>query len=149
MIKGRFDLTELKRDWTDNTNIRICMEIGTEENYKNQVESIRWYKNGDTNSFFEVQSLIDKSVNYNDPDRAIAGQFCKKAISDVSFENLGYSGVETAEQTYDRDAKKISIAWTRPFDVSSDNSLTLEAGKSYNVFITWVTANKDGSKFNS
>ena len=42
-----------------------------------------------------------------------------------------------------------SIGWTRPFDVSADNSLTLEAGKNYKVFITWVTANKDGSKFQS
>ena len=96
MIRGKFELTELKRDWTDETNIRICMEIGSEDNYKNQVESIRWYRNGGVGSYWEVQSLIDKTVNYNDPARAIAGQFCKKAISDVAFENLGYSGVETS-----------------------------------------------------
>ena len=111
------------------------------------MESIRWYRNGGVGSYWEVQSLIDKTVNYNDPTRAIAGQFCKKAISDVAFENLGYSGVETSQATYDRDAKVASIAWTRPFDVSADNSLTLEPGKNYKVFITWVTANKDGSKY--
>ena len=79
------------------------------------------------------------------------GSFCKKSIYDVSFENDGFSGVETAEGTYDRDAKKTSITWTRPLDVSADESLTLQADTSYNVFLTWVTANKDedASKFNS
>ena len=49
----------------------------------------------------------------------------------MAFENLGYSGVETSQATYDIETKEASIAWTRPFDVSADNSLTLEAGKSY------------------
>ena len=94
-----------------------------------------------------IPATVYPMANYNDPDRAIAGQFCKKAISDVAFENVGYSGVQTSTSTYDIDVKEASIAWTRPFDVSAENSLTLEAGKSYKVFITWVSANKDGSKF--
>ena len=112
------------------------------------MESVRWYRDGGLNSYWSVQSLIDKNM---DQQIRFYGSFCKKSIYDVSFENDGFSGVETAEGTYDRDAKKTSITWTRPLDVSADESLTLQADTSYNVFLTWVTANKDedASKFNS
>ena len=72
--------------------------------------------------------------------RRVFGQFCKKNILDVAFDNTGISGIKPGPNTIDYEAMEATLEWTRPFDVSADGSLALDTDTKYYMWITWVSA---------
>ena len=54
-----------------------------------------------------------------------------------NIDRSGQTGIVNGAGTLDLANKQASIEWTRPFDVSSDKTLTLEANKTTRIWLTW------------
>lgn len=89
MLWGKFEFEDglNPNGWTDETSLRVCMEIGTVKNSENYMEQVRWYRKADENSEWKVQSMegLDMLKTIS------RGQFCTNTIDDSSFENEGKS----------------------------------------------------------
>ena len=68
------------------------------------------------------------------------GEFCKRPISDLSFENDGGSEIITGHSTIEKENKRLSLEWKRPFDIQISSGLTLMGNNDFDVYLTWVAA---------
>ena len=97
---------------------------------------MRWYRTGSESSEWNVQSVTTAELART----ATRGEFCKDRISDSSFENDGGSEIVIGDGMFDKDNKKMSIEWTRPFDIQISSGLTLIGNYDFDIYLTWVTA---------
>ena len=61
-LRGSWQLEDRINQWLDTSTVRICMEIGTQRNYQNYLESLMWYRSV-VDGQWRVQSL--KSHEYD------------------------------------------------------------------------------------
>ena len=78
------------------------MEMGTEENYENFLESIRWHRSGADDSEWKVQSLLSHEVRQT----ARYGDYCEDALDDPGFVEDEAQITITDNGTFDRTLQK-------------------------------------------
>ena len=140
MLRGKWEFQDYfnGNEWTSEKSFRICAEIGTEYDSEQFVESVRWYRTGAEGDEWKVQSL----KSYSASESVLYGDFCRNIIDDPVFENEGRSEIEiVGESTFDPTNRSLSFEFTRPFDVQTDQALTLVGGFTFNIWTTWVIAN--------
>ena len=139
MLKGKWEFEDFKsnNEWTPEKSFRICAEIGTEYDSDVFLESIRWYRTGDPQDTWKVQSL----KSYSSASAVTMGNFCTKTIDDEAFENEGMSEIQlVGNSTFDVDNRKLSFEFTRPFDVQRDHAMTFIGGYDFKIWTTWTIA---------
>ena len=63
-------------------------------------------------------------------------RFCMVRKDDPIIDNLD-TGTVNLDGTLDLQKKIASVSFTRPFEVSSDDAMTLVGGQTYKIWLTW------------
>ena len=136
-LRGRWQLEDRINQWLDTSTVRICMEIGTQRNYQNYLESLMWYRSV-VDGQWRVQSL--KSHEY-DVTKAF-GDFCRGPIDSDEFTKDDSEIIISDQGSFDRENRKLNFEWVRPFDINVNHGLTLVGGFDYNIWYTFVVVDE-------
>ena len=111
------------------------------ESKKNR-EKLRWIRNSNENAW---QTQVEMASEFRVQDANVFYRFCKEK-GDADYVLAADSGIINGQGTFDSQNRQASIEWTRPFDVPSDRTLTLQGGKAYKVWMNWGVFNGDRDK---
>ena len=64
-------------------------------------------------------------------------EFCAASKFSSSLINDNKNGVVVGDNSFDLNRRIGRIEWTRPFDVDSDNSMTLVANEKFKIWMMW------------
>ena len=108
------------------------MEIGPSNSYQTTREKLRWTRYGNKDHW-ETITESESSLSY--PTEFY--RLCPRRKEDPMLDKSGKNGIVTESGSLDLANKTASVSWSRPFDVSSDKTLTLVADQTYKVWLTW------------
>ena len=139
VLKGQWKLVgkEGGGEWDTTQNLRICMEIGEQTNYKTFRWKYKWQQNLDRGSFFRPIAM-EKTMG--DKNKQKYGEFCQKSYEDRNIDLSGENQIQLQDSSISASTKEATIDFTLPFDVPSDSSLFIEPEKKYYIWMNYVIA---------
>ena len=140
--------------WDETTNpkasdyiMRLCMEFGKKEGeaYKTERDRLRFVH---FNNITDWESMAESASVLEAKDNDDFNNFCSDRQADTIVDRDD-TGVVVRGGTFDKAARKASVEFIRPFDVSADYTLTLKAGTTYKLWMNWAVMRNERDYSNS
>ena len=120
------------------------MEWGPEDSYMTKREQLRWVRYGDRAQW---EPYAETATSFDETE---AAKFYKHCTEDGSGQSSAIdridSGVIIQGGEFNLDARTASVNFIRPFDISSDHTLTLVGGTTYKAWLTWGIFGSDDDR---
>lgn len=136
--------------WSDKEAVHVSIEFGLPGKELEFREQIRFIypldpagKDVDSFGFLKTVENVYKFSETNDDIKYRVGFFSRLTPDQTAeyraVDQNGKNGYTITGGSFDKDTKKMTIEFTRPFDVTYDFSFMLQPTKTYRLHVNWVT----------